>query len=306
MRCPICSSNQIEIQADYRFANSCFENLKRVKCLDCELHFANPMPNDQALDYYNKSYHESAHKGVDREKDKIISSFYSGIAKTRLDFIIKHVNVEKNLNFNVLEIGPGPGEFVKVWKKNYPKSNYFVLESDKNCHPSLKSLGSNIIEEKNLDAINIKFDFLIISHVLEHVKNPNEFLKYFTSKLKENAFAFIEVPCNDWMHKDKDEPHLLFFDKKAMSVLLKNINVKLVKLAYYGLPISRLNNKIIKFLRRLRSFSMARGISIYHPEKTRLNKILNNTKETNSLLNFDAHIEQNEPSWWLRVIYRKN
>ena len=305
MKCPICSSNQIKIQADYRFANSCFENLKRVKCLDCELHFANPMPNDQALDYYNNSYHESAHTGVDREKNKIISSFYSGVAKTRIDFLKKHIKFDYNINFTILEIGPGPGEFAKVWINSFPNSNYYVLESDKNCYHSLKKIGAKIIEENDLDTLNIKFDFLVISHVLEHVKNPVAFLKHFTSKLKENAFAFIEVPCNDWIHKEKDEPHLLFFDKKAMSVLLKNINVKLVKMAYYGVEIKKLNNNIFRFFKRLRDFMLKKGISIYHPQRIRLNKILNNSNETKSLLSFDAHIEQKEPSWWLRIIYRK-
>ena len=107
------------------------------------------------------------------------------------------------------------------------------------------------------------------------------------------------------MHKEKDEPHLLFFDKKAMSVLLKTINVKLVKMAYYGVEIKKLNNIVFKFFRRLRGFMLRKGISIYHPERISLNKILNNSEETKSLLSFYAHIEQVEPSWWLRVIYRK-
>ena len=155
MKCPICSSNQIKIQANYRFENSCFENLKRVKCLDCELHFANPMPNDQTLNNYNNSYHDSAHKGVDREKNKITSSFYSGIAKTRIDFLKKHINFDSQMNFNILEIGPGPGELVEVWIKTFPNSNYYVLESDKNCYHSLKKKGAKIIEENDLDKLNI-------------------------------------------------------------------------------------------------------------------------------------------------------
>lgn len=305
MKCPVCSSSQITVQADYRFNNSCFENLKRVKCHDCELHFASPMPSDQALNFYNNSYHESAHKGVDREKNKITSSFYSGIAKTRIDFLKKHIKINSNEKFNVLEVGPGPGELVKCWLNDFPNSNYYVLESDKNCYNSLKNKGANIIEENDLKMLNVNFDFLIISHVLEHVNNPENFLMHFTSKLKENAFAFIEVPCNDWMHKEKDEPHLLFFNKKAMSILLNKMNVKLVKMAYYGVEINKLNNNLFKFLKRLRSFMLRKGVSLYHPERIRLNKILNNSEETKSLLSFDAHIEKIEPSWWLRVIYKK-
>ena len=81
---------------------------------------------------------------------------------------------------------------------------------------------------------NLKFDVVIISHVLEHVSNPIEFLKLMTLKLREGGVLYIDVPCLDYLHKDLDEPHLLFFDKKPMNILLEHLNFKKIEINYFG------------------------------------------------------------------------
>ena len=68
MKCPICASTSIENQAKFRAKHVCFINLDRVKCIDCDLHFAHPMPASQDLNSYNASYHESAHGGSERNQ----------------------------------------------------------------------------------------------------------------------------------------------------------------------------------------------------------------------------------------------
>ena len=148
------------------------------------------------------------------------------------------------------------------------------MESDKSCIPILKNLGAIILDEDQIIDASYKFDFLVISHVLEHVADPKIFLSKFINIMKKGAFAFIEVPCNDWDHKKVDEPHLLFFDKKPMIALLKKLRVY----------------KIINF---------------YHPERNKLKAILADDLEVNALINFDAHKKQEMPSWWLRTIFKK-
>ena len=302
MICPICSSSSISYQSEYRFNHSCFENLNRVACKNCGLQFSNPMPSTQKLISYNNSYHLSAHGGFKRTKKQ--KAFFSALAKTRMDFIKKNVDTSNSKVYKVLEVGPGPGSFLKVWMDNFPKTRYCVLESDKNCYPILNELGATILENSNFEQINLKFDFLIISHVLEHVKDPIKFLSPFVGSLKKNGFAFIEVPCNDWDHKKIDEPHLLFFDKKPMLMLLEKLNVYPIKISYSGIPIEILKNKKLFFLKKIGNYLRRVGINLYHPERKYLKDILLNNLEANAILNFDAHKEQKVPSWWLRTIFK--
>ena len=152
---------------------------------------------------------------------------------------------------------------------------------------------------------NNYFDFIIISHVLEHVTNPLDFLKTFLILLKESGYLYIEVPCKDWEHKNMDEPHLLFFDKNSMIKLAEKLSAEIVFLGYFGTKIKHLKNPFLKLFKKIREKLFYRNINFYHPQKRRLKNLLGSSLESNLLINFSAHIEQQEPSWWLRVIIKK-
>jgi len=58
-------------------------------------------------------------------------------------------------------------------------------------------------------------------------------------------------------------------------------------------------------LNKLKQKLFYRNINIYNAERNNLMKILKSKIETNATINFSPHIEQNTPSWWLRVIIKK-
>ena len=303
MKCPVCASTSIEKQAKFRAEHPCFSNLERVACVDCSLHFAHPMPALKELQAYNESYHDSAHGGSERNKKQ--KAFFLVLAKTRLNFIQNNISLSEFKHKNVLEIGPGPGSFVEVWKEKFPQSNYYALESDKSCHQSLLDLGVNILTEKELSTQTLKFDILILSHVLEHVTDPIAFLKPYIDKLNAGGHMFVEVPCLDWKHKNLEEPHLLFFDKPSMKILLERLKLQKVRIAYFGTQIKELLNPVKQFLKRLRRFLWRKGIVYYHPEKKILLKILGSKLEVEASISFSPHLEQAKHSWWLRIIAKK-
>lgn len=303
MICLVCSSKNIEFQKPFRNYHPTFSNLNRVACKVCGLHFAHPIPEIEKLNAYNDSYHESAHGGSDRDIRQ--KAFFTGLAKTRIKFIEEQMSVDKNHPYKILEIGPGPGAFVNVWKEIFSQSEYHVLESDKSCHKALKEMGVKILDGKE-KKIEDQYDFVILSHVLEHVTEPIAFLSSFVDKMKKGGHLFIEVPCMDWKHKAIDEPHLLFFDKKPMDILLKKLKLTKLKIAYYGIPHYNLTNPLNQFFKRLRGFLWRKGISYYHPEKQSIKSIVKDDLQTEALLNFDAHKEHSEPAWWLRVIAKKH
>ena len=90
-----------------------------------------------------------------------------------------------------------------------------------------------------------------------------------------------------------------------MSKLLERLQLKKISIAYYGILINDLVNPVKKFLKRLRSFLWRKGITYYHPEKRNLYDILRNKTQTEAVINFYPHKEQNSHAWWLRVIAKK-
>lgn len=303
MICPVCSSDKILVESKFRYSNDCFADIERVSCKNCSLHFAHPMPSLSELDVYNNSYHQSAHGGHKRNIKQ--NAFFLGIAKTRLNFMMSHIEFNFETHYKVLEVGPGPGAFVEVWGNHFKKTDYYVVETDKSCHSSLLNLGVKIIGNKALEGQNKKFDFIILSHVLEHVSNPKEFLKTYIRCLKNRGHIFIEVPCMDWRHKKIDEPHLLFFDKSSMSSLMYHLNLTKVKIGYFGTTIKSLLNPTKNFIKRMRNYLWRKGISFYHPEIKNLLSIGLNSLEAGAIINYEPHKEHLKPSWWLRALYKK-
>jgi len=301
--CPICESSNTIFHSKFRNKNEVFNNLKKFICNDCELVFSFPMPNDDSLNNYNAGYHQNAHGG--HKRDYKLEAFFRGIAKCRLNTLENHINFNTSNSFRVLEIGPGPGVFAKEWLSKYQKTDYHVIETDTSVHYKLNDLGIKIIKEPDLESNKSFYDLIIISHVLEHVTDPIKFLGNFVKTLKKDGHLFIEVPCRDWDHKDEDEPHLLFFEKKSFESLIKKINLKKIFIGYFGTKIKNLKDPLFMFLNKLKQKLFYRNINIYNAERNNLMKILKSKIETNATINFSPHIEQNTPSWWLRVIIKK-
>tara|TARA_B100001063_G_scaffold238814_1_gene261483 strand:- start:831 stop:1754 length:924 start_codon:yes stop_codon:yes gene_type:complete len=301
--CLICKNNNLKRIGPLEYSSATYKNLNLMKCFSCDFVFADPMPSDSDLELYNSAYFKSA--GQDITLDQISISFFKAISKIRLNYLIKY-KLKQNISIkNVLEIGPGPGFFVESFLDNFPDANYYVSESDKTRHNSLLDKGAKIID---LNSFDEKIDLIVISHVLEHVSDPEIFLINVTKNLKRGGLLFIEVPCLDFKHKKVHEPHLLFFDKKPLRKLLNNLNYDHIKLSYHGTKISQLMNKsIIKkiyyFIRyKLLSVGVLWPFSIKKPGMD----LINSKLERASVSFYEAHKENKVPSWWLRAAAIKN
>jgi hypothetical protein len=77
-------------------------------------------------------------------------------------------------------------------------------------------------------------DLFVLSHVLEHTRDPAGFLGACLSQLIPGAHVFIDVPCRDYLYKSGDEPHLLFFDKPDMGYLVLKVGPREVEIGYFG------------------------------------------------------------------------
>tara|TARA_B100000945_G_C20402801_1_gene608297 strand:- start:1228 stop:2022 length:795 start_codon:yes stop_codon:yes gene_type:complete len=262
------------------------------------------MPDKEMLKKYNENYHMSAHgsKKGSTKLDKVSGAFFKGMAKIRYNYIKKFIDInKKRKKINVLEIGPGPGFFLKEMIKNHPEFKYFAVETDLSCHENLNLIGVNLISK--IDKFQNTFDLVIISHVLEHVSNPNKFIDLLRNSLVKNGLMFIEVPCKDYLFKPYYEPHLLFFDKISMKKLVKDF--KLMKISYHGKLIREIGSlKELFFSNLIRIMNVLR-IPYHYFGNRELKKILKDNFLVNVMIPHKAHIENEDPSWWLRVIIKK-
>jgi SAM-dependent methyltransferase len=153
------------------------------------------------------------------------------------------------------------------------------------------------------------FDLVVISHVLEHTSHPQSFILQCTQQLVEGGVLFVEVPCKDYEHKNIVEPHLLFFDKAPLERLLINAGFVDIRLSYYGNTIADLK-KGTSFSKRMvnkfRNAFLRAGILFPFAGKCSGLEGIDDSLERACVKPFKAHLEQSEPSWWLRAVAIKN
>lgn len=298
MICPICRSINCSIIGPYRARHQIFRLLQKIVCDSCGLVFINPLPDQLALQAFNEDYFLQAHGDESSHPSAI--NFASGLAKIRLNHVKKITQLYDLPISRVLEFGPGSGFFAKYFLEQNQGASYFAVETDVSCHSGLKSLGVEVIDSNDLDNLEGSIDLVVMSHVLEHVSNPNAFIGFAHQTLRKGGFIFIEVPCMDFLHKDFDEPHLLFFDKKSLKTLLENVNFKLITTSYHGVPLNNLmvKSKFIKLLRLV--FLGFKRRYLHFLNRDNFDGLTGD--ELKATFKFYPAKTQLEKSWWLRAV----
>jgi phosphatidylethanolamine/phosphatidyl-N-methylethanolamine N-methyltransferase len=116
---------------------------------------------------------------------------------------LEHKNYSKNFNqkTQVLEIGAGSSPHFNYISHAYGK--YIFLENSKFAINYLKKkfkknkkVDYKIYKGKKIPFKSNYFDRIIISHVLEHIPEPEFFLNDMMHKLKKGGILSISLPCD--------------------------------------------------------------------------------------------------------------
>ena len=297
--CPVCSNHNIFMVRPYRTNNNIF-NSSIFSCNSCTMVFAFPPPSVSELNLFNSSYFSNAHSGLIVDKNTIF--FHKGIARCRISYIQNYMDIFDLSLTSVYEVGPGQGFLASLMLQSNPTLDYWVTESDLSCHVPLRNLGVNITDKPRTNSSSL----VILSHVLEHVSEPIVFLMDKLSALSPGGVLFIEVPCLDYLHKPLDEPHLLFFQKSSLLILLESLGLIDVKLSYFGRTIVDLKKKFSfkNSLNRCRSRLLRLGCLGQFLANADTSTLID-PFELASTLPYQPYVENDHPSWWLRALARK-
>lgn len=167
-------------------------NIHTVICKNCGLIRTNPYYTEETLnEFYNEEYRKLYIWGERNDETFFENQINSGKR------YLKNLQNILNSNFDnktVYEIGCGMGGILKPFKDN-------------NCSIKGIDLGEEYINigknKYQLDLITGKYnnlkeygqaDLIILSHVLEHITNPVDFLKNLRDLITDNGLLYIAVP----------------------------------------------------------------------------------------------------------------
>lgn len=192
--CPICDSNKLR-----GFAIDVVRkgpHISRVQCKSCKLVFANPMADKAELnDYYNQ-YYEKEHYEAMNYKSLILSHF-ERIKYLTYEELKRETRYLKALKpgDKFLDIGCGLG--LGLAYANNLGCELYATELDKGAldfvsdNFQVKTVQGEVWEARFPDEF---FDFIHISHVIEHVLAPRAYIQEMKRITKPGGIIAIGTP----------------------------------------------------------------------------------------------------------------
>jgi 2-polyprenyl-3-methyl-5-hydroxy-6-metoxy-1,4-benzoquinol methylase len=233
--CPICNSVQIKPFLLCNDNTVSRETFNIVECVSCGFKFTNPRPEKHQLGDYYKSEAYISHSNINKG---FINSIYQIVRKytlfKKLQLISKFYKTG-----NILDIGCGTGEFLKIFKD--AKWNTLGIEPSMDVRKmAVDNYGLDIREEAEITNLETaSFDIITMWHVLEHVPRLNDRIEDLKRLIKPNGIIIIAVPncisldakiyAENWAAYDVPR-HLYHFSSKDIQTLFINHGLKVFKI----------------------------------------------------------------------------
>ena len=230
--CPLCHSALIT------FFVTNFKNKDFWKCKNCSFVFSSGknVPNYTDTSWTHVIDPDSKIRDLTNEKEFKIRNWYGNI----LSF------VEQLHPGKILDIGCGLGYLISSFSDKWEKYGFEISEL------AVSYIKKNFPEVNLIDDLDLenseppqnykeKFDVVICYHVIEHIKNPEKFIKNLSTLLKINGILIIGTPNMDSLMAKifkgnfrllMDEGHICLFNKKTMNLLLQKNHFGVIKIEY--------------------------------------------------------------------------
>ncbi|MGZ3932429.1 MAG: class I SAM-dependent methyltransferase [Bacteroidia bacterium] len=234
-KCIVCGSTKFGpflTCQDYTVSQ---EQFNIVSCQDCGFKFTNPRPDDDQIGRYYKSEsyvsHSNTKKGIINKIYHIVRSY---TLKKKLSLIGSYVS-----RGTIIDYGCGTGMFLKVCKDAGWKT--LGYEPDPDARKMAAEQGLAILDSKRkleAELKGSKADAITLWHVMEHVADVEETLRFFKTNLSEQGVLIIAVPNHTsfdaqyykefWAGYDVPR-HLYHFSPDSIKRLLGNAGFKLTE-----------------------------------------------------------------------------
>jgi ubiquinone/menaquinone biosynthesis C-methylase UbiE len=197
---------------------------------DYDMLVTSPVPVD--LENYYKSEDYISHTD---SKKSLLDKVYQSVKNITLKRKLTLINSFKTESKNILDVGAGTGDFLKICRNN----SWNVYGTEPSLDARNIAVKKAVILQEDLSKIkNQKFDVITLWHVLEHVEDLQDYISKLNHLLSEKGRLLIAVPnfkSDDSKYYQEhwaafDVPrHLWHFSQTSISKLFFDVNMIIEK-----------------------------------------------------------------------------
>ena len=232
--CQICNSPSFLPFLDCKDNTVSRETFAIQECVDCGFLFTNPRPHKNKIGAYYVSEDYISHSNSSKGSLNFIYQIVRKYALLKkLQLVSKYFKTG-----NILDIGSGTGEFLKIFKD----AKWKTCGIEPSLIPRKASIDKYQLDVRDeteiLNLENESFDVITMWHVLEHVPDLNQRVEDLRRLLKPNGIIIIAVPnrnsldakiySENWAAYDLPR-HFYHFCPKDISALFENHKLKVFK-----------------------------------------------------------------------------
>jgi len=225
------------------------DNFKYFLCNYCKTLFQSPRPTEEAFEkFYNNSKSSKYWSQI----------FFPTVAEVRRNKIFKprvnkisemYLNKNGSIPSTVVDVGAGYGIFLEEWIKKFPSSDGLAIEPSEDLakvciNKNIKTINKTAEQAYDDKKLKNYADLVVCFEVLEHVRDPLNFIKVLKSFLSENGQLLITTLCSSgfdiqllWENSNSISPphHINFFSIKGFKHLFNRAGFSNVEVQTPGL-----------------------------------------------------------------------
>ncbi len=229
MHCPLCTSTSSNPFDQRNFRGSQVDN--RI-CVKCGLVYQSPRMTEEEMERFYQADYRRTYQGAEGpvSRDLVVQT---ARARSLFGFIQPHIGIINRC----LDIGCSAGLILQRFKEFYGSQSIGIEPGDA-YRKYVQDLG--IIVYPSLDELEHsgekRFNLICMSHVLEHLPHPVEYLVHLREKLIEpDGWLLVEVP-NLFAHDSFEPAHLVSYSQHTLRQTLEKAGFEIVCLEAHGQP----------------------------------------------------------------------
>lgn len=186
VNCPVCHSDKY---SEYeKFGNAL--QYTYVKCSKCSLIFTNPRPK------YDQDYIDCCYSSYYQYAENLTVEDLNSVRESSLQTFkeeIEHISKYDKHKKSVLDIGSATGTFLLAAENYYPERIGLDVSEQMAAFVE-KNIGVKVYIKQFDEFEHEKFSLIHMSHVIEHIPNPNAWVVKASELLVDEGILVINVP----------------------------------------------------------------------------------------------------------------